>query len=125
MSILINIDEGKYEYPDRPSKPSKVCPSCGKSFAFIDSMMEVKFCPSCGGSINYGALLEGWKEQCREWKNQCAEIEERFKKDLFKYLDIENHPKRERLFEIAWGLGHSEGLRSVVEYAEELVDLLS
>ena len=47
-----------------------------------------------------------------------------FKLDLFSEYGVENHPKREKAFGIAWEHGHSSGYNDVVGYFEELVDLI-
>lgn len=48
----------------------------------------------------------------------------RFRLNLYRVLDIESHPKRDKLFEIAWEEGHSEGLGQVLYYAEKFSELL-
>lgn len=53
-----------------------------------------------------------------------AEAEEKFKRDLFKELGIENHPKKDILYRIAWEWGHAYGLGEVKIYAEDLVELI-
>lgn len=52
------------------------------------------------------------------------QIMSQFKQDLFIELDIENNPKREKLFSIAWDYAHSSGYSEVFNCAEELVDLI-
>lgn len=47
-----------------------------------------------------------------------------FKKDLYEDLGIEDNPKKEKLFEKAWELGHSGGYSEVYNYACDLVDLI-
>lgn len=53
-----------------------------------------------------------------------AEVEEAFKAQLFKDLGIENNPKRDTLYRIAWEWGHAYGLSEVRVYAEDLVELI-
>jgi hypothetical protein len=53
-----------------------------------------------------------------------AEEEKRFKEQLFKELNIENHPMRDILYRIAWENGHSSGLHEVKWWADELVELI-
>lgn len=57
-------------------------------------------------------------------RKEEAEKEEAFKLQLFKDLGIENHPKRDILYRIAWEWGHAYGLGEVKIYAEDLVELL-
>lgn len=62
------------------------------------------------------------------WHRHIREIEQannmQFKNDLFEELNITNHPKREKLFELAWEHGHGAGLDDVVSYAEDFVELI-
>jgi hypothetical protein len=53
------------------------------------------------------------------------EMYERFKHDLFKDLDIEQHPMRELLYSKAWSEGHAAGLQDVYDCALDLVDFLT
>ena len=47
-----------------------------------------------------------------------------FKEELAKEYGIKNHPKLDRLFEIAWNFGHSSGFNEVDLYFSEMVDLI-
>lgn len=47
-----------------------------------------------------------------------------FKKDSFEELGIENNPKRDKLFEIAWEKGHSYGYSNVYSNMVELLPLI-
>lgn len=60
--------------------------------------------------LNKKSYPSGWSEE--------------FKKDLFEELKIENHPKKEVLFRLAWEFGHAYGYSSVFYFAEEMVELL-
>lgn len=123
--IRQDIQKGKYNLPPAPKKPVPVCAKCGFNLAHIAyKTKDVNFCSNCGTKVNYEDRMKKWKQEKRKWRERCNAIHEHFKKDLFEYLDITNHPKREKLFELAWEYGHSNGLNSVVDYAEELVELL-
>ena len=47
-----------------------------------------------------------------------------FRRDLFRSLDIADHPKADKLYELAWEEGHSSGYEEVLNYAEDFVELL-
>ena len=47
-----------------------------------------------------------------------------FKGRLTKENGVENNPKLDRLFEIAWDFGHSSGFNEVDIYFSEMVDLI-
>lgn len=57
-------------------------------------------------------------------RKKAAEEEEAFKAKLFKELDIEEHPKKDVLYRIAWDLGHAYGFDEVRSYAQDLVELI-
>lgn len=50
--------------------------------------------------------------------------EETFMVDALEYCGILNHPKASKAFSMAWEEKHSEGCTSVLNYLEELSDLL-
>jgi hypothetical protein len=58
------------------------------------------------------------------YRNEEARIYEQFKQDLFEDLGIEANPKRDKLFSIAWDMGHSAGYQEVYGYACDLVELI-
>ena len=58
------------------------------------------------------------------YQAENARLIEKFKRDLFEELGISDHPKREKLYSLAWELGHSTGFSEVVSYAEQLSELL-
>lgn len=49
---------------------------------------------------------------------------EEFKKDLFIELGIEDHPKKDKLFLIAWNWGREYGYKETFGIAKELVGLI-
>lgn len=53
-------------------------------------------------------------------KKMIQEHKEKLKKDC----RLENNSKFERLYEIAWSLGHSYGFAEVETYFYEMVDLI-
>ena len=68
--------------------------------------------------------LNKYTEIKRAYNEGHQKITETFKQDLFKDLGIENNPKKEKLFEIAWRMGHGGGYGDVVCYAEDMVGLI-
>lgn len=53
-----------------------------------------------------------------------ARLQDVFKQDMFEELGITNNPRREKLFEIAWEMGHSEGYSGVYNAALDLLPLI-
>lgn len=57
-------------------------------------------------------------------RDEDARLYAKFKADMFDELGISGHPNAEKLFVIAWDLGHSSGYSAVFNYADELSELL-
>jgi hypothetical protein len=64
------------------------------------------------------------KEARMAHRVETARLKEKFKNDLFEDLGISDHPKRERLFELAQEHGDGNGLEYVYNTALDLLDLL-
>ena len=64
-------------------------------------------------------------DEKKTWREREQELSAQFKKDLFEELEIENNPRREKLFEIAWSHGHGSGYSDVYYLACELADLIT
>ncbi len=115
-----HIKNGDYEYPTKPTKPKRVCEKCGNIFEETDN-----YCSICGTELNYNKKIKEWKQKVIIWRRDCNAIDEKFKNDFFEYFEVTNHPKRDIFFNISWEYGHSDGLHSVIEYGEELIELIN
>lgn len=51
-------------------------------------------------------------------------VDYKFKLALFKEHKIEDNPKREKCFELAWSFGHSCGYSEVEIFFDQLVELI-
>lgn len=58
------------------------------------------------------------------YRAEDRRLHDLFTNDLFEYLGITNNPKRFKLFEKAWSIGHSYGYHEVWGHAEDLVELI-
>ena len=67
-------------------------------------------------------LIEKIKDDHRNEERDCIE---RFRKALEETYGLTKHPKRGKLWEMAWDKGHSCGLGEVLIYYDEFVDLLN
>lgn len=65
-----------------------------------------------------------YKAAVREYSAETARRQELFKQALFDDLGIEDNPKREKLYSIAWDLGHDAGFSEVYSHAQDLVELI-
>jgi hypothetical protein len=62
--------------------------------------------------------------QMKLYRAGVVQKEVEFKADAFKSLDIENNPKRFRLYQIAYDFGHSEGYHEIFNFMEDMVELI-
>lgn len=72
---------------------------------------------------NYGNMEDYIKADKEYRKHKHDKIEE-FRNDLEKEFCVIGNPKCEKLFEIAWNLGHSSGYYEVYNYYSEFVELI-
>lgn len=59
-----------------------------------------------------------------QYQQEEARIAEQFYEDFKEELDIVGNPKADKLFSIAWDMGHSSGYENVVSVAWDLVELI-
>lgn len=59
-----------------------------------------------------------------EWNKEMSRTMTLFRSDILDDLGLTDHSKANKLFEMAWDRGHSDGLRAVYEWAERLSRLL-
>lgn len=80
------------------------------------------------GKENRVKALEIYRDTIRLAKRiyheEQSKIDEAFKLALFEEYGVNNHPKRERIFEKAWSRGHSDGYSQVEYEFSELVDII-
>jgi hypothetical protein len=60
----------------------------------------------------------------KKYQEEVAKVNEEFKLALFREYGIENHPKREKMFSVAWEKGHSDGYSSIECEFSTLVELM-
>lgn len=60
----------------------------------------------------------------RAYQDEGYRLNMQFKQDLFDAYEIADHPKREKLWSLAWDMGHSSGYTEVLTYFDELVELI-
>lgn len=112
------MDYEKYKnevpYPERPKKPVLTKGASPEEVREYADKLEA-----------YNKGMVEYQTQWRLAQKGEADAVERFKIDLFKELDISNHPKREELFSLAWEYGHSFGFSEVYGHATDFVVLLS
>jgi hypothetical protein len=79
----------------------------------------------------YAYELEQWSKEMAAWKAKLKiyeiasqEATNRFKKDVLKEYGLENHPKAEKVYALAWQEGHAYGLEEVAIWVEKLANLV-
>ena len=104
-------------YPANPSK-SEIEEKVKATFVgtYADIMKEVE--------LQISTAKEEYKKiRDNYYKVQNERISE-FKRDMFLMHGVEDNPKAEMAYSIAWEHGHSNGLRDVESYFSELVELI-
>jgi hypothetical protein len=119
MSIYDDIKNGKYAVKlEYPKMIRYNCQSCNKS---IDR--SSKFCSNCGIETNFEHLNMERKLSLKEYNKEENRMYGVFKEDCLKEVDLENHPKREDIFNFAFEKGHSAGYHEVFSYLVDLSEL--
>jgi hypothetical protein len=67
---------------------------------------------------------EAYKEQHTKYRAEERRLYDEFKQDLFEEYRVQEHPKREKVFNLAWEHGHASGYSEVYNYFGDFVDLI-
>ena len=85
-----------------------------------------------GNNADYGVALDEYeavkaahKEQAKQHRVKCNEVEQQFRAAALAYLDLSNHPKADKLYEIAYKEGHSGGFNDIAAALERMAELLT
>ena len=126
MNIYDNIRNGVYEVKKEKEEVRLYTCSCGAGYLIYKKDIP-SYCPDCGKPVK--KHIEALINQNEEIKNKYHEdynaAMERFKNDLFEYHGIEDNPKREKAYSLAWDHGHSSGLSEVACFMEDFVVWIS
>jgi hypothetical protein len=63
-------------------------------------------------------------EAKRKYNENMRNINKEFELTLYKQYGVENNPKREKAFSVAWIMGHSSGFSEVESVFIELLELI-
>ena len=69
----------------------------------------------------YQENMRAWREVHRRWE---AELLARVEAGVAEVYGLVDHPKRKRLWELAWDMGHPNGLHGVLSQYDTLSELL-
>lgn len=92
----------KIEYPPMPAAPNRG-----------DYDTPQKYGRAVG---RYEAEKEKVRAARDQWSTKQADVEQWFKTEIARVLELEGHPKFDTLFRIAWSEGHSSGFNEVAIY---------
>lgn len=65
-----------------------------------------------------------WRDIPQNVRDYMRSGREAFKRDLLEALEVSDHPKAEKFWEICYEEGHSEGYYGVINWAITLIELL-
>ena len=107
---------------DRPCvvKPKK------PEFLDIDPL---EWTPECYTKLEeYKVELAAYDNIWNEWRKKVRELtgrlDEEFEKDLAEYHGVSDHPKRGKLYGVAYQMGHAYGNNEIANYYADLVELV-
>lgn len=64
------------------------------------------------------------RENSKAYNERNDELRTAFKESLFAEHGIAHHPKREKLFSLAWANGHAYSFAEVVLHFEDMLELI-
>lgn len=67
---------------------------------------------------------KAYYKEVDEYNKEKKRLYNEFKKDLFEEFGVEDNPKKNRAFEIAWDRGNTEGFYSVYNHFVEIIELI-
>ncbi len=65
-----------------------------------------------------------YKQDRDKYYKKVNELEQQFINDLFVEFGVENHPKREKAYQLAYSYGHSAGYEEIYGYFIDIVYLI-
>ena len=65
-----------------------------------------------------------YKELIKVYRADCARLEAEFKKDLLEEVGLLDHSKGEMVYNLAYQYGHDAGLSEIMNYADDLAELV-
>lgn len=75
-------------------------------------------------TISYGVWKKQSKDERIEWENKIYDWEKEWKQHLFKEYGVEENPKREDCFGLAWEEGHAYGYEEIENCFSKYVELI-
>ena len=103
----------KSSCPRKPVKPRLIGQHTSKEAEiYVEALKE------------YENDMVNWNDMESAWRAEYRDLQAKFKALAFGYCGINEHPKRERAWSMAWDHGHSSGLNDVLHHLEELSELL-
>lgn len=67
---------------------------------------------------------ESYERAMQNYKEEMSRLNKEFGNDLFREFNIEDHPKRNRCYALAYKLGYQFGPAGIYDYFEKLVPLI-
>lgn len=121
MTVVIKIENGEYKskvkYPSRVNEKevrSKVYESFVGTYAQIEEEAKKQI----------AIAIEKNHAEMNAYRKSEDDGLKQFKEDLAEEFGVSSHPKKDKLYSLAWEYGHSSGLMEVYNYYSELVELL-
>ena len=68
--------------------------------------------------------IDNYHAMRMEYRNEENRLYKAFKHDLFKEYEVQDNPKKDKVFDLAWEKCHSGGYSEVENYFDDLVQLI-
>jgi hypothetical protein len=130
----VNTDKYKnaLPYPSQTEFTTTWWYRAGSAVAKRNPGMETEILdPRVGVDIELGACTcekvvdkVAYKAAVSAYGANTARLEAQFKQDMFVELGVVGHPKADKLYSIAWEMGHSSGYSEVASHMWDMVDLI-
>lgn len=111
LAKKVEVFRKSIPFPVKPVRPQRIEFRDNSSWGIALDKYEDEFLPK-------------WELEKKNYHAFLIEVDKEFKEALFKFLGIENSKNREKLWQMAYENGHSEGYPEIARVAESLAELL-
>ena|SRR6185312_330692 len=121
MSVLDKISAGDYAsklpYASKPQTPDILR---GRMVDLDPSLVDVAH----AALVRHNAAVTEAAEANRRRREDQAALDQQFEEDLAAEFGLTDHPKRGKVYALAYDMGHSSGLGDIYHHYSDLAELV-
>lgn len=121
MDVMTNIANGVYknkvEIVRKPPTPALLRKPAGQLTA-----IEIANLDTVGKA--YEAGVKANRESTTQFRFESGKLSQQFRNDIENEFGLTQHPKRNKLWELAYEYGHGNGLTEIYHHYSELAELI-